>query len=186
MNQKQTPKDGAQHDQEQVAPDTASENGAAVDTNVSTDATEIEALRKEVQANLDGWQRTLAEFQNYRRRMERESRERYENGTVDVLKSLLPIMDDFERAMANLPDTAQEQAWLNGVSLIQRKFTKLLEDNNITSLDPVGEPFDPSRHEALGTDDSTDMASGHVTATLQKGYISGDRVLRPALVKVAP
>jgi molecular chaperone GrpE len=146
---------------------------------------ELEAARKEAQANLENWQRERADFQNYKRRIERDLKESRQNATLDVLKSLLPIVDDFERAMANIPEEAQGQPWLEGINLIQRKFARVLEDNNITILDPVGEPFDPSRHQALGTDDSSEIESGHVTETLQKGYLSGDIILRPALVKVA-
>lgn len=146
---------------------------------------ELEALRAEAQKNLDGWQRTLAEFQNYKRRTEREARESYQNATSDVLKNLLPIVDDFERAMNSLPEAERNQPWLEGIRLIQRKFVRLLEDYSVTAVDPVGEAFDPTLHQAVGTDEDTDMESGHVTETLQKGYVSGDRVLRPAMVKVA-
>jgi molecular chaperone GrpE len=102
-----------------------------------------------------------------------------------VLTDLLPVVDDFERAMANLPEDTADQPWLEGVQLIQRKFQKLLDDYDVVVLDPAGEPFDPNLHQAIGTDDDSDADSGTVTETLQKGYMSGDRVLRPALVKVA-
>ena len=105
--------------------------------------------------------------------------------TFDVLKNLLPIVDDFERAMNNVPESLRNEAWLEGISLIQRKFIRVLEDYDVTAVDPVGEPFDPNLHQAVGADETTDVESGHVTETLQKGYVSGDRVLRPAMVKVA-
>jgi len=146
---------------------------------------ELEALRTEAQKNLEGWQRTLAEFQNYKRRIEREARESYQMATFDVLKNLLPIVDDLERAMNNVPESLRNEAWLEGISLIQRKFIRVLEDYDVTAVDPVGEPFDPNLHQAVGADETTDVESGHVTETLQKGYVSGDRVLRPAMVKVA-
>ncbi len=69
--------------------------------------------------------------------------------------------------------------------MIQRKLNKILENYNVTVLDPTGEPFDPNLHEAIGMEDSDDVESGHVTATMQKGYVLGERVLRPALVRVA-
>lgn len=145
---------------------------------------EIEKLRRDAQHNLEGWQRTLAEFQNYKRRTERETRDSYQNATFDVLKSLLPIVDDFERAMTNVPGALQAESWLQGVTLIQRKFTQLLNEYNVTVIDPVGEPFDPKRHEAIGVDDAGDVESGHVSTVLQKGYVAGEQVLRPAIVKV--
>jgi molecular chaperone GrpE len=146
---------------------------------------QLEAARQEAAANLEGWQRALAEFQNYRRRTERESKDSYQNATADVLKALLPIVDDFERALERLPANVAGEPWLSGVQLIHRKFLKLLEDFEVSPLDPAGQPFDPIRHQALGTDDDSDLPGGTVTQTLQKGYVAGERVLRPALVRVA-
>lgn len=146
---------------------------------------EVTSLRQEAQKNLEGWQRALAEFQNYKRRTEREMSERYQNGTFDVLMNLLSVVDDFERALSSLPDDSKDQPWVSGVSLIHRKLQKMLDDYQVEAIDPVGEMFDPNQHQAIGADDDTDAASGTVTATLQKGYKSGDRILRPALVKVA-
>ena len=133
----------------------------------------------------DGWQRERADFSNYKKRAERDLLTMRFNAKVDTLKALLPILDDFERAMDNLPEELAEQPWLDGIRAIQRKLQKSLEDEGIQTLDPVGEPFDPTLHEAIGQDSDTDMESGHVSATLQKGYVVGDRVLRPALVRVA-
>ncbi len=146
---------------------------------------ELTAARKEAQTNLEGWQRTLAEFQNYRRRTEREQKDTYANATREVIKSLLPIIDDFERAMDSLPPDAQGQSWVSGISMIQRKFHKFLDDYNVRVLDPVGEPFDPNQHEGIGHEANSPYDSGLVAVTLQKGYAVGDYVLRPAMVKVA-
>jgi molecular chaperone GrpE len=156
---------------------------------VQTPAAELEKQLAEAQqqakANFEGWQRERADFSNYKKRVEREMREIQQNATSSTLMALLPVLDDFERAMSNLPEDLKGQPWLEGISAIQRKFQKILDDYGIIMIDPVGEVFDPSRHEALGTDADTEVESGHVTVTLQKGYASGDRVLRPALVRVA-
>lgn len=146
---------------------------------------ELETAKQEAQKNLDGWQRTLAEFSNYKRRIEREMSEAGHRGAVDVLVKLLPIVDDFERAMATMPEELAGNPWINGVTMVQRKLQKLLEEFQIEIIDPTGQPFDPTLHEGVGMDDSETIASGHVTTTLQKGYISNGRVLRPALVRVA-
>jgi len=146
---------------------------------------EIQALRNEVEKNLQGWQRTLADFQNYKRRVEREQKDMHQKTTLDTLVKVLPMFDDFERALANVPPELQGNPWMNGVSLILNKFQKLLDEADVIVIDPVGESFDPSQHEAVGRDEESDLPSGTVTATLQKGYLSGERVLRPALVKVA-
>ena len=87
--------------------------------------------------------------------------------------------------MENVPEGLADNPWLNGVSLIQGKFQKLLDTNDITVIDPVGEPFDPNHHQAISKDDSDEYESDHVIQTLQKGYISGKTLLRPAMVRVA-
>lgn len=145
----------------------------------------VAKLKKDVEKNYDGWQRSLADFKNYKRRVEREKQESYQRITLDTLTKILPIIDDLERSFANIPEELQDNAWVNGTLLIQSKFQKLLEDNDIEIVDPVGEEFDPNTMEAIGMDESSDVESGHVTITLQKGYRSGERTLRPALVRVA-
>lgn len=158
-------------------------NGAQpeVESQVETQLTE---LQKQVETFREGWQRERAEFANFKKRIEREKQELYQNATSDVLKSLLPILDDFDRAVDNLPEDLREHPWVDGVLGIQRKMLRLLEQFNITVVDPTGQPFDPNLHEALGTDES-EAEAGTVTATMQKGYLVGERVLRPALVRVA-
>lgn len=147
--------------------------------------TQLAEAKAETQRYMEGWQRERADFANYKRRIERETKDASINASLNMLVSLLPIIDDFELAMGSVPAELQENPWLNGVQLVQRKFQKLLEENNVTIIDPVGETFDASRHEAIATDDASDKESGTITVTLQKGYLAGDKVLRPARVKVA-
>lgn len=158
---------------------------AKVNVPAQVAAADVAAAEAKAQEYMEGWQRERATFTNYKKRAEKELRESRQKGVLDTLVQLLPIIDDFERAMSNLPPELAAHSWLNGVSLIQRKFQKLLDDNQVTVIDPRGQVFDPSRHEAIGMDQSGEVESGHVTATLQKGYICGDQVLRPALVRVA-
>lgn len=153
--------------------------------DVTTLLAQLDAAKQEAQKNLDGWQRTLAEFANYKRRIEREMTEAGHRGAVDTLVKLLPIIDDFERAMQTIPEEWAGHPWVNGITMVQRKLQKLLEDFQIEAIDPTGQPFDPALHEGVGMEDSDSVASGHVSATLQKGYVSNGRVLRPALVRVA-
>ncbi len=145
----------------------------------------VQALQTQAQQYRDGWQRERAEFDNYRRRAEREQKTSHATATGDAIQSILPVLDDFERAMQTVPADIQDNLWVNGVGMILRKFYKVLESNQVTILDPTGHVFDPSRHEAIATDDAPDVESGVITATMQKGYLIGDRVLRPALVRVA-
>jgi molecular chaperone GrpE len=130
-------------------------------------------------------QRTRAEFANYKKRTERELGEARQRGAADAVTSMLPIIDDFERAMENVPADLQGNSWVNGVTLLLKQFDKVLNEHGVEVINPTGETFDPNRHEAIGMEDSDTVESGHVTVTLRKGYRSGDRVLRPALVKVA-
>lgn len=144
----------------------------------------IEA-QKEATSYKEGWQRTQAEFANYKRRVERERTELFQRASLDTLKALLPVIDDFDRAFGSIPDDISGHVWVGGVSMIQRKFENLLEKYEIETIDPKGEPFDPNFHEAVGVEDSDDVESGNVAVTLQKGYKAGNLVLRPAVVKVA-
>lgn len=145
----------------------------------------VDAAQTQAQEYLEGWQRARAEFANYKKRVERELKDSHSSTSGTVLKDILPAIDDFERAMSNVPQQLQGDPWVGGVGMILRKFNKVLDDYGVTVIDPTGEAFDPSRHEAIGTEDSDSVATGHVTTTMQKGYILGDRVLRPALVRVA-
>lgn len=149
------------------------------------EAEPVAAVQDKSNEYLEGWQRTRAEFANYKKRVEKEMRESHQRGAHDAIAKVLPILDDFERALSNLPEDLKENSWVSGVSMVQRKFEKLLQEYNVEVLDPVGEVFDPNRHEAIGMEASDQYESGYVTVTLQKGYTSGDRVLRPALVKVS-
>jgi molecular chaperone GrpE len=174
---------------EPVVADTEAEqtvDAEAVDIPEGTNLMQalIEA-QTEAQTNKDGWQRARAEFANYKKRVEREKTDMFQRASLDTLRALLPIIDDFDRAFDNVPDEISDNPWLGGISMIQRKFDNVLEQYNIEVIDPVGEVFDPNYHEAIGTDDSDDVESGHVTVTLQKGYKAGEQILRPALVRVA-
>ncbi len=145
----------------------------------------LDAAQAQAQEYLEGWQRARAEFANYKKRVEREMKDSHSNAAASVLKDILPVIDDFERATSSVPANLKDEAWVGGVNMILRKLNKVLDDYNVTIIDPTGQPFDPTRHEAIGMDDSDTVESGHVTVTMLKGYVLGDRVLRPALVRVA-
>jgi molecular chaperone GrpE len=146
---------------------------------------ELDKVRTEAAEYLEGWQRARAEFANYRKRVDRERQDLFKQASVDVLKQLLPVIDDFDRAVENVPQEIADNNWVQGMSMVRQKFQTILDNNDLQAIDPLGEAFDPNKHEAIGTDDSTEMESGHITAVLQKGYVHGEHVLRPALVRVA-
>jgi molecular chaperone GrpE len=146
---------------------------------------QLEAATAEAAKNLDGWMRTQAEFANARKRLEKQRTEIYRNATVDIVARLLPILDDFARALDDVPDGLKEHSWLEGMRLVQRKMLGILESFKVTPIEAVGQAFDPNFHEAIMKEDSEEYESGVVTKELLQGYQLGDRVIRPSLVYVA-
>lgn len=145
-------------------------------------AAEYEAKAAEY---LDGWQRARAEFANARKRLERQRAEAYNNAAVDFAQKLLPILDDFDRAIENAPSEIKNDDWFQGIALVQRKLNGILDDLNVQRIEAVGQPFDPNFHEALALMEADGVESGVVIEELQIGYCIGDRVIRPALVNVS-
>ncbi len=130
----------------------------------------------------DGWQRSVAEFQNYRKRMEAEKAESYQMALGNVIKRYLPVLDDMERALAGRP---ADLPWVDGIELIYRKLQSILEAEGVKRIEAEGQMFDPNFHEAISQEPSEDLESGQVIAVVRNGYILGDRVIRPAQVRVA-
>jgi molecular chaperone GrpE len=147
---------------------------------------EIERLKAEAAANLDGWQRARAEFVNYRRRSEAERSQLVFLTGVKIIEKLLPVIDDLNRALANLPDDLRDHGWIDGVQLTRRKLIGVLDSEGVTLI-PVtpGDAFDPTLHEALSHEESDEFKEGQIIGEVQPGYRIGDRVLRPSLVRVA-
>ena len=146
---------------------------------------QLAAAQAEAEDYKDRWLRSQAEFANARKRMEKQRLDIYTNATANVIEKLLPIVDDFERAMESLPGEIRENSWLEGMQLVQRKLLATLENFNVTPIEAVGEPFDPNLHEALTQEPTDEFESGVVCRVMQTGYKIGDRVIRPSLVVVA-
>ncbi|MCA9916104.1 MAG: nucleotide exchange factor GrpE [Anaerolineae bacterium] len=175
-----------QMETEEMADDTPQmEENVAEIPEITALQEQIESLQQEAQNNLDGWQRERAEFTNYKRRTTQELADSKQKGALDAISKFLPIIDDFERSINNIPDALVDDPWANGTALILKNMQKLLDQYNIEVIDPVGEEFDPNQHEAVIMEDSDEYESGTVTATLQKGYRKDNYILRPALVRVA-
>ena len=130
----------------------------------------------------DGWARSQAEFQNYKRRIERDNELTYSNMKGDIIKKVLPALDDLERALQNRPT---DDAWANGIELIARKLQNILEGEGVKRIEAKGAAFDPNFHEAITHEPSDEVESEHVIDVVQHGYMLGERVIRPALVRVA-
>jgi molecular chaperone GrpE len=149
---------------------------------------EIEALKKALAEEkekadnyLAGWQRTQADFANYKRRSEQEKEEQSKFSNSALMLSLLPVMDDFERAFASIPPGVAEVDWIDGVKLVERKLKTVLEAQGLSGIKALGEPFDPRLHEAVRQSSGEE---GTVIEEVQKGYIYHDRVIRPSKVVV--
>lgn len=146
---------------------------------------EAEDARTKAAEYLDGWQRSQAEFANYKRRVERDREQTQQNLTAQVVKRYLEIIDDLERALKKRPQDNDGAAWADGIELIYRKFLGLLEAEGVKPMEALSQPFDPSRHEAILQEAVEGFHSGQITEVIQNGYTIGERVLRPALVRIA-
>jgi molecular chaperone GrpE len=171
--------------QEITAEATAEANGVEPATTESLQM-QLDDARAQATEYLDGWQRARAEFANYKKRQEQQMSDLRAFSTIDLIKRLLPIQDDFERAQKTLPEGVSHMTWIEGVMLIQRKLQLVLEAEGVRVIEvKPNDLFDPNIHEAISHDDAEGIESGHVIEMLQTGYKIGERVVRPALVRVA-
>jgi molecular chaperone GrpE len=156
----------------------------ATDAPPASAAPEVTELQRERDDYKDRWVRKTAEFDNYRRRIERERREQGDQAVVDLLQELLLVVDDFDRALE--VDSGEEAAaYRKGVELIHGKLHDLLRKQGLKPIDALGADFDPNVHQAVVHEDSPEHREGEVIGELRKGYLLNDRLLRPAMVKVA-
>ena len=130
----------------------------------------------------DGWQRAVAEFQNYKRRGDAEKADTYQTAVGNIIKRYLPVLDDLERALASRP---ADLAWAEGIDLICRKLQSILEAEGLKRIEAEGQMFDPNFHEAISQEPCEGSESGQVIAVVRNGYMLGDKVIRPAMVRVA-
>jgi molecular chaperone GrpE len=128
--------------------------------------------------------RKTAEFDNFRKRVERDRKDMIEWAAADVIGDLLSIVDDFDRAMA-APAPPEAQAYKAGLELIQRQLAELLKKRGVSTVDPLGADFDPHVHQAVAYEEVAGAREGEVVGVMAKGYKLGEKLLRPALVKVA-
>jgi len=177
-----TEKDG--DESEAQAKDMVEEGGPAEAKPLEEQLAEAQAKATEY---LDGWQRARAELDNYRKRMARERTEWTDTTRTEVIMAVLPALDDFDRALEHLPEDIAEHQWVNGVVLAKRKLNAQIEALGVTEIEvkAEGEMFDPAVHEAVTHEESPDHKSGEIIGVVRKGYRLGERVIRPAMVRVA-
>ena len=146
-------------------------------------------IRRERDELHDRLLRTAAEFDNYRKRTERERREQFEMAAADLARDLLPVVDDLERAIDAAAEAGGDDPRLTslrtGVEMVHRQFVDILKRRNIEPIHAVGTQFDPEWHEAIATEPAGDRPDGEVTGEIRRGYRIGDRLLRASLVRVA-
>lgn len=179
-------------DDEEVSPAEDTKVGVDTEGEQETEAAEDVSLedqltqaKTEAAEYLDGWQRARAEFANYKKRVERETEEARQRIVSEILLQYLSIMDDLERALENAPENHDIQEWVSGIELIHQKFEMLLEAEGVESIEAEGERFDPNLHEAISYEDTEDHEGGSIIDVTQRGYKIGDRIIRPAMVRVA-
>lgn len=171
------PLDGQEPTIEELAEIEAEERGGEEETS------ELELLRAEAALNLDKYQRAVADLANYRRRKEQEVLRTADQTKRALLRQFLPVIDDFERAINAANEDTSGAEWIEGFQLIGRKFWSVLEAEGVRPMEAVGQPFDPSYHEAVEVDQEAGTPDT-VIGEHQRGYFLGDEVLRPAMVKV--
>ncbi|WP_397334017.1 nucleotide exchange factor GrpE [Paenibacillus sp. YN15] len=159
------------------APETENGGGEA--------AAELEALRKQAEENQERYLRTQADFDNFRRRSRQEKEDFAKYASSKLVEQLLPVLDNFERAMAASKDSRDFDSLLKGLDMIQRQLGQTLEQEGLKAMNAEGEPFNPEFHQAVMQVESDEHGEGIVVEEMQKGYMFKDKVLRPAMVKVS-
>jgi len=188
--------DGADIDavtDETAAPDAREPNPDAAEPETAGDVEiienkpddEITALKKQCAEYLDKLQRTLADFDNFRKRTIKEKTGMYDDGVRETIEKLLPIIDNFERAVASAAQDNKNDSFFKGISLIQRQLAGYLDDIGIEPAGEIGEKFDPLKHFAVTHAEDGNFGPNEIAEVLQKGYIYKDKVIRAGMVKVA-
>jgi molecular chaperone GrpE len=147
--------------------------------------TSLEEMQAKTEEYLDGWQRSRAEFSNYKKRILREQAEIHQVARGEVIKLYLDIADDLERALEKKPADGDGDIWATGIKIIFQKLISRLESEGIRPMDALGQEFDPNIHEAIMKEESEEHESGQIIEVMQEGYWIGEKVLRPAQVRVA-
>jgi molecular chaperone GrpE len=145
---------------------------------------ELDEARAKSAEHLHNWQRSAADFANFKRRTDEERATLGQFSTAVLIGRLLSVLDDFDRALEAVPPEAHD-SWIEGVKLVERKLRGVLESEGVTPIEALGQPFDPNLHEAVAHEPTADHPDNTVIGEVQRGYRLHDRVIRPSLVRVA-
>lgn len=165
--------------------DSSHENQGAVQENDSAPQEEVERLKNEAAHHYDQYLRALAEVENIRKRTLREKEEYLKYAAVPVMKKLLPIVDDLERALAMSETNRDYDTLHKGLEMISKRMYEVIQEEGVEVIEALGQPFDPQFHQPLVVEASSDHPENTVIEELQKGYVLNGRVIRPSLVKVS-
>ena len=165
-----------------LEPDDIEDDNAELTADISSSNSELRAERDEY---LDQLQRKQAEFENYKRRTDGERQQQSKRATIQLITEILPVLDDFERALETASDSEQPDAYRTGIEQIYRKLTELLEKRGVTPIEAVGKTFDPNFHEAVVHEESDAHRDGEIIEEYRRGYMLGSDLLRASMVKVA-
>ena len=178
--------DKKKHAHEESMPEQPAAGDAEPSAELAALRAELGQARTQADEYLDGWKRTQAELVNYRKRVDRDAAEAKISAAGQAAARWFPVMDDFERALKERPGAQNLAQWADGVELIYRKGIAALEAEGITPIEPAaGTDFDPNLHEAVTREPCADREDGEILDMVHRGYRMGERVLRPAQVRVA-
>jgi len=179
------------HDENQSPADEETNSNIEMPTNLTIEEQvmflrdALDASRKELDQSLDAVQRTQAELVNYKRRTDGERIEHGKYSNSRLIGKILPVMEELDLAVTHAGEGGPNDSWLEGVKLIQRKLSTLLQSEGVQEIETVGIQFNPVEHEALGTEPTAEYPPGYITQAIRPGYRLYDRVVQPAQVMVA-
>ncbi|SUA94999.1 GrpE protein (HSP-70 cofactor) [Paenibacillus thiaminolyticus] len=176
--------DTADVEHNQEAAETSEAEGKTAE-EAQAETAELKMARAQAEELQQRLLRAQADFDNFRRRTVKEKEELAQYASSKLVTELLPVLDNFERALAAAQTGSEEQSFVKGVDMIFRQFTQVLEQEGVKAMNAVGEPFNPEFHQAIMQVESEEHEEGIVVEEVQKGYMLKDRVLRPAMVKVS-
>ncbi|WJH33008.1 nucleotide exchange factor GrpE [Paenibacillus sp. CC-CFT747] len=177
----ETPKQTA----EALDKETKEDNVPEEQSSSAAQAAELEELRKQVEEHQQRFLRAQADFDNFRRRSRQEKEDFAKYASAKVIEQLLPIVDNFERALTSSKETKDFEALLKGLEMTARQLEQVLKNEGLQAMETVGQPFNPDFHQAIMQVESEEHGEGIVVEEVQKGYVLKDKVLRPAMVKVS-
>ena len=161
------------------------EDGQAVESTAPNLAQQLSEEKIKSEEYLDNWRRSAAEFSNYKKRMDKERGEYTQFANAMLLGKLLEVMDGFDAAFKAIPEKFRGEAWVEGIRLVEQKLKRVLDSEGLKPIEAEGKDFDPNYHEAMYYEPTPGQPEGRVIGEFQRGYTLGERVLRPARVKVA-